>query len=324
MSANTNPSRRQIPRFLIDVQNADPQLLQKKFRKLESEESERSKQANDTASRFSLTIANSKAAGPYNRYMDIMPYNQTRVKLLSGKTDYINASYLDAPGKIRRYIAAQGPLSKTIDDFWLMIWEQNCGVVVMLTQEREKNMPKCARYWPEKDKSLNFDDIGMTVTLESEGLDPSISSIVRSITLTRKEDDNNEQSLKTRRVTQLHFMGWADHGVPDSPDALLQLISKTNELQQLHADENNARTQPDAVGPVVVHCSAGVGRTGTFCTVDSAMALLPIMDDDSMDLVFHIIGFFREQRMRMVQTLRQYQFCYMTLLRKFMLDGISE
>ncbi|CAG8538947.1 4664_t:CDS:1 [Paraglomus brasilianum] len=319
-----NSSPRQIPRFLKDVQNANPQTLQGKFRKLESEDNERSKHANDKDSRFSLTIASSKAAGPFNRYMDIMPYNHSRVKLSSGKTDYINASYLDAPGKIRRYIAAQGPLSKTIDDFWLMVWEQNCGVVVMLTQEREKNLPKCTRYWPEKDKSFNFDDIGMTVTLESEVLDPSISSVMRSITLTRKDDDNSGQPSKTRRITQLHFMGWSDHGVPDSPDALLLLISKTNELQQLHADENNARTPPDAVGPVVVHCSAGVGRTGTFCTVDSVMALLPAMDDDSMDLVFHIIGFFREQRMRMVQTLRQYQFCYLTLLRKFMLDGIHE
>src|SRR5436305_791140 len=155
MSANMNPSRRQIPRFLVDVQNANPQVLQKKFRKLESEDKERSEHADDKTSRFSLTVANSEAAAPYNRYMDVTPYNHSRVKLLSGKTDYINASYLDAPGKIRRYIAAQGPLSKTIDDFWLMVWEQNCGVVVMLTQILEKNLPKCTRYWPEKDKSFN-------------------------------------------------------------------------------------------------------------------------------------------------------------------------
>ncbi|KAG9297359.1 hypothetical protein G9A89_009443 [Geosiphon pyriformis] len=336
MESNKTP----IPRFLSDLQVSDPKALIFKFRNLTNEELERRKSQNDSQDKFSVSVAASRSADDFNRYCDILPFNYNRVKLCakrSHKNDYINASYIEAPGKVRKYIATQGPLDETIDDFWLMIWEQNTAVVVMLTKEEEKGAKKCSKYWPlNKDLPIEYPETGIKVTLESEELDSNTVCIIRTIRLTKTSpvtttfirdptmniDNQNSQapsSPENRTIKQLQFIGWPDHGVPDSPDMILQLIRKTNELQQLSINRDDLGNGNE-IGPVVVHCSAGCGRTGAFCTVDSALALLPNIQDDSNDLIYHLVRHFREQRTTMVQTLGQFQYCYLAVLHKLVTE----
>ncbi|CAG8736595.1 1385_t:CDS:1 [Racocetra fulgida] len=313
MSGQRSPN---IPLFLSDAQNLDQATLSAKFRLISIAELERCRRANEPTDRFSMTEALTNASMECNRYTDIVPFNYNRVKLIKqrpNKTDYINASYVEAPGKVRRYIATQGPLDNTIDDFWLMVWEQYSTVIVMLTREQEKGRNKCSKYWPDEGNlPMVFPDIGLKIGLESEELDPNATCVVRTFRVEKFEDAH---VIEVRQITQLHFIGWPDQGVPDSPDNVLNLVVKTNEIQRRYIDDANL--QQTKIGPVVVHCSAGCGRTGTFCTVDSTLALLPeFQPDDKSDLIYNLVGHFREQRRTMVQTLGQFQYCYLAVLSK--------
>ncbi|CAG8788007.1 15458_t:CDS:1, partial [Acaulospora morrowiae] len=196
-----------------------------------------------------------------------------------------------------------------------MVWEQNSYVVVMLTKEQEKGYIKCTKYWPEEVKdSVLFENICLRIELESEELVPNATCVVRTIRMEKLEDS---RVIKTRRITQLHFVGWPDHGVPDSPDTILNLVNKANEVQQQYiANVANSQVPHGKVGPIIVHCSAGCGRTGTFCTVDTALAMLPNFKDDKTDLINFLVGYFRTQRRTMVQTLTQFQYCYLAVLSK--------
>ncbi|CAG8500456.1 4295_t:CDS:2 [Ambispora leptoticha] len=299
MSTTTNNHDETNKSFLSQVEIYGHKELVDKFSKITREDIDRLSSSKNPHNRYSISVAKTHEAQKLNRYTDVIPFDYNRVKLSTkrpSKTDYINASFIEAPNKVRRYIAAQGPLQETIDDFWLMVWEQNSRVIVMLTKEIEKGSPKCIRYWPsQKDQPIESSVTGLKVSLESETLDPDTSC-------------------------------WPDHGVPDSPDIVLQLIRKTNELQQEYQNRQNIGRndrEKEEVGPVVVHCSAGCGRTGTFCTIDSALALLQDMHDKSSDLIYSLVQYFREQRTHMVQTLSQYQYCYLVVLRKLALDSGS-
>ncbi|CAG8669087.1 5089_t:CDS:1 [Acaulospora colombiana] len=307
-----------IPSFLSDAHNLDHTTLSSKFHTIEIEEVERCRRANDAKNEFSVSVALRDDSMKFNRYSDILPFNYNRVKLIKrrpNKTDYINASYIEGPDKITQYIATQGPTEKTIDDFWLMVWEQNSYVIVMLTKEQEKGYTKCVKYWPEEVKqSMLFGDTCLRIELESEELVPNATCVVRTIKIEKLE---NSQVIELRKITQLHFVGWPDHGVPDSPDTILNLVNKTNEIQRQYiVDIVNSQVPPGKVGPIIVHCSAGCGRTGTFCTVDTALAMLPNFKDDNTDLISSLVGHFRTQRRTMVQTLTQFQYCYLAVLSK--------
>ncbi|RHZ74361.1 hypothetical protein Glove_225g57 [Diversispora epigaea] len=307
-----------IPYFLSDAQNLDQKTLATKFSLLAKEEVKRGEQFDKVNADYSMSVALRDDSMDFNRYSDILPFDYNRVKLIQprpNKTDYINASYIEGPNGITNYIGAQGPIERTFDDFWLMTWEQNSYVIVMLTKEQEKGQIKCHRYWPEEvNQSMIFNSIGMKIILEKEELVPNATCVLRIIRI--EKSDETTRTTEIRTVTQLHFVGWPDHGVPDTPDTLLNLVNKTNEIQQQYIN----LLSPLKVGAMTVHCSAGCGRTGTFCTVHTALAMLPTFKDDKSDLINYLVRELRKQRRTMVQTLAQYQYCYLAVLSKLVTE----
>lgn len=265
---------------------------------------------------FSISAGMEK--GTKNRYNNIWPYDHTRVKIndcKEGDCDYVNASFVQAEGCDKRYIATQGPLPATYEDFWKIVWEQNSQVIVMLTKEEEAGRIQCHRYWSQcKINSAKFGPIELKFISETShcSVENNNNTIVtRKFKLTNL----NHPEIPAREITQLHFLGWPDFGIPDSPIHILNLIEVAN-LTQLQA----AQSSQHAIGPMIVHCSAGCGRTGAFCTIDSCLTILNNIreqgHDVSQDLVQKVVLKFREQRLSLVQTLRQYVFCYEAVLWK--------
>ncbi|KAJ2759395.1 tyrosine protein phosphatase 1 [Coemansia nantahalensis] len=247
---------------------------------------------------FSLSDSQLGRNYDLNRYSDMLPYNHNRVRL-AGKHDYINASHIALPAHItaNRYIATQGPLPHSIGDFWRMVWEQRVPAIVMLARTCEAGRRKCEPYWPPA-AGATLDAGDIAVLLQSElPLDDHPEVVVRRIELRHAAHPG-----LPRAVTQLHFVGWPDERVPDSPLPVLRLIR-----------ELRGSVAPPADAPVVVHCSAGVGRTGTFIVIDAAMDCLARAPDYPGDLVAHAFRSLRTQRTTMVQTLVQYQLCYQTI-----------
>ncbi|KAF9347333.1 hypothetical protein BGX26_001187 [Mortierella sp. AD094] len=206
--------------------------------------------------------------GLKNRYNNIWPYDHTRVKIGEvdpGHDDYINASFLTPLLSKKSYIATQGPLPSTFQDFWKAAWEQNSRVVVMLTREQEMGRIKCHEYWPTARQPIM--DLGsMRVTFITEFLpDPTIGTIlVRQLKLRHIHHPESEE----RNITQIQYTGWPDFGVPETPLEVLRVIQLANEY-------NNNNTPPASLaGPMIVHCSAGCGRTGAFCVIDSILTEL--------------------------------------------------
>lgn len=199
---------------------------------------------------FSLSDANRMK----NRYANILAYDYTRVALsrLPGdpNSDYINANYIDGYDTPRYYIAAQGPLPHTVIDFWRMIWEQSVTTVVMVTNLEEKSRVKCHRYWPAGLGETFQLTTNMKVVLEQQEDFPDF--VIRHLQV--------HLGQQVRSVYQYHYVSWPDHGVPDSTSGTLSMLRKAKA----------ERNKPGA-GPMVVHCSAGVGRTGTLIAVDYNM-----------------------------------------------------
>ncbi|KAG0058141.1 hypothetical protein BGZ89_001523 [Linnemannia elongata] len=313
--------------------------------------------------------------GLKNRYNNIWPYDHSRVKLTeidAGHDDYINASFLTPPLSRKSYIATQGPLPSTFQDFWKTAWEQNSRVVVMLTREQEMGRIKCHQYWPSSQHPL------------MEFLpDPTIGTIlVRQMKL----QHIHRPDEPARSITQIQYTGWPDFGVPETPLEVLRVIQLANE-----------HNVPASAGPMIVHCSAGCGRTGAFCVIDSILTELhehpevvlqqsgatavagkrlslsnrpslefsrsgndrvvsamsssrsllpgssgiagpsgggggavagngtgPATDDPMADIVYASVSTFREQRISMVQTLRQYVFCYEAIYWHLALEFTKE
>ncbi|KAJ1993777.1 Tyrosine-protein phosphatase non-receptor type 2 [Coemansia spiralis] len=254
-----------------------------------------------------ISASQCQANRELNRYPSILPYNYNRVLLAEGKNNYINATHIKLPDKLSktRYIATQGPLDHTIGDFWQMIWEQKTQSIVMLANPVERGQRKCAIYWPSVSgepvtSRLNNGDISVAVTLLSENqLDSGYpSTVVRTLMLEHKQ-----YSGGSRTVRQLHYTEWPDHGVPLSPVPLLRV------LQELNSGKQNAIDD----APVVVHCSAGVGRTGTFIIMDAARRYFTTHNDYLGDFIIESFKSLREQRTLMVQTQAQLMFCYQAI-----------
>ncbi|CAF3468119.1 unnamed protein product [Fusarium graminearum] len=371
--------------------------------------------------------------GVKNRYKDILPFEHARVKLQEkpdGSCDYINASHIKASRSNKQYIATQGPLPATFEDFWSVIWQEDVRVVVMLTAETEGGQLKCHPYWKGRDfgairlKLLSEKKVSLDIDKHrSDSNHPSSTSASeagrkRANTTTTLEASNQAprgaQGAQTeapyvilrkfalshtshpfapiREITHLHFPSWPDFGTPAQPSHLLALVElanvmqrsalpvETSQISKISALEPPAITwydEPEVdsrARPILVHCSAGCGRTGTFCTVDSVIDMLKRqrqakMDsvkardydgdvsmgentdasprsakhsnfytpgqrsnmerkaarggahidtdwvhDDSVDLIQKTVEDFREQRLSMVQSLRQYVLCYETVL----------
>uniref|UniRef100_A0A8B9QDT0 Receptor-type tyrosine-protein phosphatase eta n=1 Tax=Apteryx owenii TaxID=8824 RepID=A0A8B9QDT0_APTOW len=232
-----------------------------------------------------------------NRYNNVLPYDISRVKLSTrshATDDYINANYMPGYTSKKAFIAAQGPLPNTIDDFWRMIWEKNIYSIVMLTKCVEQARTKCEQYWPDK-QSMSYGDI--IVTMVSEIVLPEWT--IRDFTV------ENVSSSPTLSLRQFHFTSWPDHGVPETTDLLIN-------FRHLVQEYNN---QNPIDSPTLVHCSAGVGRTGTFIAIDRLIQQIEM--ENTVD-VYGVVYDLRMHRPLMVQTEDQYVFlnqCVMDIIR---------
>ncbi|XP_033869921.2 tyrosine-protein phosphatase non-receptor type 4-like isoform X2 [Acipenser ruthenus] len=232
---------------------------------------------------------------PKNRYRDISPYDATRV-ILQGVDDYINANYINmeisSSSIINRYIACQGPLPNTCSDFWQMTWEQSSSMVVMLTTQVERGRVKCHQYWPNPGGSSQYGNYQITC-LSEEG---NSAFLFREMTFTHSE------TAESRELTQIQYMAWPDHGVPDDSRDFLHFVSLVR----------NKRAGKDQ--PLIVHCSAGIGRTGVLITMETAMCLIecnqPVYPLD-------IVRTMRDQRAMMIQTPSQYRFVCEAILKVY-------
>uniref|UniRef100_A0A3Q2XCV5 protein-tyrosine-phosphatase n=1 Tax=Haplochromis burtoni TaxID=8153 RepID=A0A3Q2XCV5_HAPBU len=226
-----------------------------------------------------------------NRYGNIIAYDHTRVRLqlLDGDphSDYINANYIDGYHRPRHYIATQGPMQETVRDFWRMVWQENSASIVMVTNLVEVGRVKCVRYWP--DETEVYGDIKVTL-IETE---PLAEYVIRTFTVQKKGHH------EIRELRQFHFTSWPDHGVPCYATGLLGFIRQVKFLNP-----------PDA-GPIVVHCSAGAGRTGCFIAVD---IMLDMAENEGVVDIFNCIRELRSQRVNMVQTEEQYVFVHDAIL----------
>ncbi|XP_069450722.1 tyrosine-protein phosphatase non-receptor type 13 isoform X9 [Ovis canadensis] len=225
-----------------------------------------------------------------NRYKNILPYDATRVPL-GDEGGYINASFIKIPVGREEfvYIACQGPLPTTVGDFWQMIWEQNSTVIAMMTQEVEGEKIKCQRYWPNVLGKSTM--VSNRLRLALVRVQQLKGFVVRAMTL------EDIQTGEVRHISHLNFTAWPDHDTPSQPDDLLTFISY---MRHVHRS-----------GPIITHCSAGIGRSGTLICIDVVLGLI------SQDLEFDIsnlVRCMRLQRHGMVQTEDQYIFCYQVIL----------
>jgi len=245
-----------------------------------------------------------------NRYKNILPYDHSRVRLKGGDPkdpgrDYINANYIDV--ELRswkvRYIAAQGTLPSTIGNFWSMVYQHNSSIIVMLTNEVEAGKSKCAKYWPDLGLSSEHDKIVVDNMLEHK---------TKNFTMRELRVYHADKAKKApHMVYQYHFTEWPDHGVPDDPGAVLGLL---NEIHVKH--EACGRS-----APIVVHCSAGIGRTGSVMVIDVLMHLIDEQGIDAEVDVQKTAQLLRTQRSGMLQTERQYRFAYMSVLHYIEAEG---
>ncbi|XP_045912086.1 tyrosine-protein phosphatase non-receptor type 11b isoform X2 [Micropterus dolomieu] len=249
-----------------------------------------------------------------NRYKNILPFDTTRVEIRETDpdvpgSDYINANYIRyitvhavqsmheegrhvEEGKV--FIATQGCLQNTVIDFWKMVYQENTHVIVMTTKEVERGRNKCVRYWPDLHGTKEF---GM-VLLRNVDEQPAQDYILRKLEVTRLD-----RKEPPRYIWHYQYLSWPDHGVPNEPGGVLWFLEEVNRTQS---------TIPDT-GPIVVHCSAGIGRTGTIIVID---ILIDVINRQGLDCDIDIpktIQRVRQQRSGMVQTEAQYKFIYMAV-----------
>ncbi|XP_058496354.1 protein tyrosine phosphatase receptor type Db isoform X8 [Solea solea] len=225
-----------------------------------------------------------------NRLVNIMPYETTRVCLQPIRgvegSDYINASFIDGYRQQKAYIATQGPLAETTEDYWRMLWEHNSTIVVMLTKLREMGREKCHQYWPAE-RSARYQYFVVDPMAEYN----MPQYILREFKVTDARDG------QSRTVRQFQFTDWPEQGVPKSGEGFIDFIGQVHKTKEQFGQD----------GPISVHCSAGVGRTGVFITLS---IVLERMRYEGVVDIFQTVKMLRTQRPAIVQTEDQYQFCY--------------
>eukprot|EP00794_Sanderia_malayensis_P005971 gene5971-6667_t len=224
-----------------------------------------------------------------NRYKDILPFDHSRVILKSKNkiegTDFINANYIKSPEGRMGYIASQGPLPSTVNDFWRMIWQHKIKIIVMACKEIELGKHRCQRYWPLEGDELVFDQITVTL-INVKSLDDNL--VERQIRATYGSDE--------LLLSQVHYTAWPDHGAPRTTRDIIRLIEFMREIH------------PWDDPPVLVHCSAGCGRTGAIVAIDYGRRILRKMPEKFS--VLELVVMLRKQRPAMVQSKEQYEYLY--------------
>merc|ERR1712241_225375 len=244
-------------------------------------------EAEPNATSIAFKVENKKK----NRYPDKLPYDHNRVipnALVNGSnSDYINAStVMDHDPRNPAYIITQGPMTHTVADFWQMVWEQGSVVIVMLSKLSENGYQLCHRYWPEEG-SEQYHIFEVHLVSEHVWCE---DYLVRSLYL------KNSQTGETRTVTQFHFLSWPDGNIPTSTKAILEFRRKVNKSYRGRSC------------PMILHCSDGVGRAGTYVLIDM---VLNRMTKGSKEIdIAATLEHIRDQRAGMVQTRSQFEFCH--------------
>ncbi|CAN6339826.1 unnamed protein product [Urochloa humidicola] len=260
-------------------------------RKMSSHLSEEFRSLSDMRLTKKISVAHYPVNRGKNRYIDVLPFDDTRVQLKSSTAsrtsndDYINASFIKATedNRVARFISTQGPLVKTFEDFWEMIYQYQCPAIVMVT---EFDSFKCDKYLPLHNgrRAYGKYDVAIMKTRSDNH-----QLWLRNVQVQDKE------SGKVHSVLHIEYPGWPDHGVPTNTDAVRQIWKRLHHIPTKH--------------PIVVHCSAGIGRTGTYITIHTTIERILLGDKRSYDIV-ETVKNFRSQRPGMVQTEQQYKFCY--------------
>uniref|UniRef100_A0A158P6T0 protein-tyrosine-phosphatase n=1 Tax=Angiostrongylus cantonensis TaxID=6313 RepID=A0A158P6T0_ANGCA len=246
----------------------------------------------ETGQQFTWENSSAEMNKHKNRYANVVAYDHSRVVLSTINdipgSDYINANYIDGYDKPKAYIATQGPLPETFDDFWRMVWEEGTSTIVMLTNLEERSRIKCDQYWPTRGSST-YGEIQVTL-LETTVLAHYTMRAFRIQVV---------GEMEMREIRHLQYTAWPDHGVPDHPTPFLIFLKRVKTLNP-----------PDA-GPIISHCSAGIGRTGAFIVVDCMLERLRY--ENTVD-IFGCVTSLRSQRSYMVQTEDQYVFIHDAVL----------
>ncbi|KAK9919918.1 hypothetical protein M0R45_028492 [Rubus argutus] len=275
----------------------EPRQIIEEFRKINAKARAELKTCN---------VALSSANWSKNRYDNVVPFDQNRVVLKDSSTrgrDYINASFITTTSS--RFIATQGPLPNTYEDFWEMVIQYRCPVVIMLTSF---DMDTCGDYFQAEDERQFGNVSVVTKWIRSSKSSDANSSLVLRLLEAKYKEDSEEPPMS---VLHVQYPEWPDHGVPTDTVAVRQILKGL--IYQV---------APPELGPIVVHCSAGIGRTGTYCTIHDTMKRILSGDMSALDLT-DSVATFRSQRDGMVQTLKQYWFCYSAIIDE-LLELISD
>ncbi|XP_063307949.1 tyrosine-protein phosphatase non-receptor type 3 [Pelobates fuscus] len=247
---------------------------------------------------LAITCARTGQNMEKNRYKDVLPYDATRV-VLDGSDDYINASYvnMEIPSSdiINKYIATQGPLPHTCSQFWQMVWDNRLTMIIMLTTLTERGKTKCQQYWPDPPEVSEYGNF----QIQCHSEDCTIACVFREILIT------NIETGEELPVSHLQYVAWPDHGVPDDSSDFLEFVSSVRQKRM--------KSQP-----ILVHCSAGIGRTGVLITMETAMCLI---EQNQPVYPLDIVRQMRDQRAMMIQTSSQYKFVCEAILRVYK-DGL--
>jgi len=252
-----------------------------------------------------------------NRYTDVLCYDHTRVILRRDDndpdSDYVNANYVDGYKQRNAFISMQGPLPRTFSDTWQLVWEQRVVVIVMTTRTMERSRTKCGQYWPELEgTSLQCGVFSVT----TENIENYEDFVVTDLKLT------HTGTGEERYVCHFQFTSWPDYGTPDSALSMLQFLQCVREKQaELVTTMAPAWTGHPLGPPIVVHCSAGIGRTGTFCTLD--IAIRKFEDIGKVDIK-KTVECIRAQRAFSIQMPDQYVFCHLAFLEYVLNMGYVE
>jgi len=249
-----------------------------------------SRAARECAPDNEFDVARSAAGRERNRYSNILANESTRVKLKGGGCDYINANFIRGAAGAKQYIAAQAPIPETIEDFWQMIWENRVTTVIMLTKLMEGNVQKAVPYWPSKGSCV-YGDYKLRLT-------GSRNAEFGEVLALELSHDGSSFSLE-----HVQFTKWPDHGVPRTMDSFKALFAYLSTRQS------------EVVDPIVIHCSAGIGRSGTLIAIHWLLERERRGESLTVESIANAVKSLKEQRAGMVQTPEQYRFVHVALLK---------